>query len=90
MAKLADEKRETHSQYTSEFIAVANKLKEAGGDIEVISAALMSASGIYATYSTSGNEGFLHDAGIEKVTEVYKKNLAYIQEIKKSQVEDAK
>ncbi len=88
MAKLPDEKREIHSQYTAEFIELANKLKDNGGDIEVISAALMSASGIYATYTTSGNEGYLHESGIDKVVEVYKNNLNYIQNLKKAQAEE--
>ncbi len=85
MAKLPEEQREIHAKFTSEFVELANKLKDDGGDIQVISAALMSASGIYATYTTSGNEGFLHESGIEKVTQVYKNNLTFIQNLKKSQ-----
>lgn len=85
MAKLPEEQREIHAKFTSEFVELANKLKDDGGDIQVISAALMSASGIYATYTTSGNEGYLHESGIDKVTQVYKNNLTFIQNLKKSQ-----
>ncbi|MCV6613927.1 MAG: DUF3144 domain-containing protein [Cellvibrionaceae bacterium] len=87
MARLPDDKREIHSRYTNQFIELANKLKDEGGEIEIISAALMSASGIYATYTTSGNEGYLHPSGIDKVTQVYKNNLTFIQNLKKAQVE---
>ncbi|WP_299774017.1 DUF3144 domain-containing protein [uncultured Pseudoteredinibacter sp.] len=89
MAKLPDEQREIHANYTSQFIELANKLKDDGGDVQIISAALMSASGVYATYTTSGNEGYLHESGIEKVTQVYKNNLTFIQNLKKAQAEDA-
>ncbi|MBB6521177.1 DUF3144 domain-containing protein [Pseudoteredinibacter isoporae] len=87
MAKLPDEQREIHAKYTSAFIKLANDLKDEGGEIQVISAALMSASGIYATYTTSGNEGYLHQSGIDKVTEVYKNNLTFIQSMKKAEAE---
>lgn len=89
MAKLPDEQREIHAKYTSKFIELANNLKDEGGEIQVISAALMSASGIYATYTTSGNEGYLHESGIDKVVEVYKNNLTFIQNMKKAEAEKA-
>ena len=41
----------------------------------MISAALMAASGIYATYSAAGNTGALEPSGVDKVVALYRKNL---------------
>jgi len=68
------------------FIDVANKMKDEGQQVEVVNSALMLASGIYATYSTVGNDSYLKEGGIEKVTTVFKNNLASLQQIKKSQL----
>ena len=57
---------------------------EEGQDIKMISAALMAASGVYATFMAAGNQGFLAPNGIDRVAEVYKNNLAYIQQRKKT------
>jgi hypothetical protein len=65
------------------FIDLANTLKDEGIDIKVISHALMSASGAYTTYALGGNDGGLTESGVEKVTEVYKRELERIQQVKK-------
>lgn len=78
------------TRLTNELIALANKMKDEGSDIHIISAALMSSSAIYATYTTSGNEGYLHESGINKVADTYKKTLTSIQQIKKDEVEQKK
>lgn len=78
---------ETHNKLTNEFVALANSMKDQGHDIKLISAALMASSAIYATYSTSGNEGYLHDSGIDKVADIYKKHLAYVQLAKKTDLD---
>lgn len=76
-----------HNRATTAFIELANKLaKEEGQDVKIVSAALMAASGIYATFITAGNEGFLQPGGVEKVAEMYKNNLAYIQERKQQEL----
>jgi len=75
---------------TNEFVALANKMKDEGSDIHIISAALMSSSAIYATYVTSGNEGYLHESGIDKVADIYKQNLVLIQKVKKDETEQKK
>lgn len=72
-----------HQDCTQRFIKLANELKDEGHDVRLVSAALMSASGIYATYSVAGNEGGLNPTGVDKVVEMYRKSLERIQEIKK-------
>jgi hypothetical protein len=69
---------------TNKFIELANELKDEGYNIELISAALMSASGVYATYVGAGNEGALEPSGIEKVASLYRRSLETIQERKKA------
>jgi hypothetical protein len=68
------------------FIAVANQLKEEGNDIEIVNASLMLASGTFATYLSAGNEGYLKEDGIRKISEGYKHNLTLLQDIKKAQL----
>jgi hypothetical protein len=78
---------EAHNRATGEFIDLANKLaKQEGMDVKIVSAALMAASGIYATFITAGNEGFLAESGVEKIAQMYKNNLGYIQERKKQEL----
>ncbi|MFA5628464.1 MAG: hypothetical protein WC965_13470 [Thiohalomonadaceae bacterium] len=68
------------------FIELANDIKDEGIPIEMVNAGLMLASCTYATYIGAGNEGYLKEAGVNKVAEVYKKNLAGVQKIKKNQL----
>ena len=77
---------ETLQALAQRFIDIANQMKDEGQGIEVINSALMLASGIYATYSTVGNDSYLKESGIDKVTEVFKNNLASLQQIKKAQL----
>jgi hypothetical protein len=84
--------RESHNECTTKFIDLANELKDQGHDPQVISAALMAASGIYATFITAGNAGGLQPSGVDKVVLMYRRNLEYIQERKKAErdaMEDA-
>ena len=75
--------RENHQQCTTRFIALANEMKEEGLSIQLVSAALMSASGIYSTYTAAGNAGALEPSGVDKVVNMYRKTLEHIQESKK-------
>jgi len=78
---------EAHNQATTAFIELANDLaKQEGQDVKIVSAALMAASGIYATFITAGNEGYLSSGGVDKIASVYKNNLGYIQERKKEEL----
>ena len=72
-----------HTGCVNRFIDLANTMKDEGIDIQVVSHALMSASGLYTTYTLGGNEGGLTDSGIEKVSDVYKHELERIQKNKK-------
>lgn len=78
---------EAHNRATSAFIELANKLaKEQDQDVKIVSAGLMAASGIYATFITAGNNGFLAPSGVEKIAEMYKNNLGYVQERKQQEL----
>ncbi len=82
--------RESHNQCTHKFIDLANELKDQGHDPQLVSAALMAASGIYATYITAGNTGGLQPSGVDKVVMMYRRNLEHIQERKKEENEAKK
>ena len=61
---------DAHNQATNEFIELANQMvNDRGFDRNLVSAALMAASGIYATFITAGNEGYLDDLALDKVTD---------------------
>lgn len=76
-----------HNRATTAFIELANKLaKEEGQDVKIVSAALMAASGIYATFITAGNDGYLAPSGVEKIADMYKNNLGYVQERKQQEL----
>lgn len=79
---------DAHNQATNEFVEMANKMvNERGFDQNLVSAALMAASGIYATFVAAGNQGFLAPGGVDKVATMYRKNLDYIQKRKKDELE---
>jgi len=75
--------REDHQHCTGRIIDLANLLKDEGHDTKLVSAALMAASGVYATYSAAGNEGALEPSGVEKIVAMYTSNLEHIQNQKK-------
>jgi ribosomal protein L32E len=79
--------KESHNECTHRFIDLANEMKNQGYDPQLISAAMMSASGIYATYITAGNTGGLQPSGVDKVVMMYRRNLEHIQERKKAEYE---
>jgi len=76
---------EKHNHCTNKFIDLANELKKEEYDTKLISAALMSACGIYATYITAGNTGGLQPSGVDKVVMMFRRNLEHIQERKKAE-----
>ena len=67
-------------------MGIQHILKEAGNDPQLVSAALMSASGIYATYTVAGNSGALELSGVDKVVNAYRRNLEHIQARKKDEI----
>jgi hypothetical protein len=87
---MADKEQQidAHNQAMGEFIQLANDLvNDKGFDMKLVSAALMAASGVYATFTAAGNQGFLAPGGVDRVAEMYRKNLAYIQQRKKAELE---
>lgn len=75
-----------YRQCTQRFIALANTMKDDGLDLGLVSQAMMSASGVYATYAIAGNEGGLNQSGVDKLVELYKASLEEIQQTKKQQL----
>jgi hypothetical protein len=75
---------EKHQHCTGRFIELANELKEEGNDVKLVSAALMAASGIYATFSVAGNAGGLNPSGVDKVVDAYRRSLEHIQKVKQA------
>ena len=76
-----------HNECTARFIELANEMKDGGIDIRVVSAALMAASGIYATYMAAGNAGALEPTGVDKVVTAYRQTLEHIQKRKKEEIQ---
>lgn len=81
----AENQAENHAKCVDRFIELANTMKDEGLAPGAVSHALMSASGIYATYAIAGNVNGLNQAGVEKLAEVYKSSLENIQESKRAQ-----
>ncbi|MEM7053480.1 MAG: DUF3144 domain-containing protein [Pseudomonadota bacterium] len=76
-----------HNRATAAFIDLANTLsKEDDQDPKIVSAALMAASGVYATFIAAGNDGYLGAGGVDKVAGLYKNNLSYIQQRKRDEL----
>ena len=80
---------ESHNHCTHKFIELANELKDQKFDPQLVSAALMAASGIYATYVTAGNTGGLEPSGVDKVVMMYRRSLEHVQARKKEENEKA-
>ena len=74
---------EVHQECVDRFVDLANTLKNEGIDMKIVSHGLMSASCVYTTYTLGGNEGGLNESDVEKVADVYKRELGRIQPIKK-------
>ena len=82
---MAKTKQEHHQDCMNRFIDLANQMKDEGIDTTVVSAGMMSASAVYATFVVSGNTGGLTDSGIEKITAAYKQHLQRVQEMRKEE-----
>jgi hypothetical protein len=76
------QKMAAYNRLAERFIALANEMKDAGHPIEMVSAAMMSASGTYATYVAAGNDGYLKPGGVDKVVAAYRQNLLSVQAFK--------
>ncbi len=81
------DQEEQHMHCTNKFIELANQLKDEKIDPVMVSGALMTASGIYATFVAAGNNGVLESGGIDKVVNVYRRTLEHHQAVKKAQLQ---
>ena len=73
---------DVHRETLNRFIELANTVKDEGVEPRIVSASLMTASAVYATFVAAGNDGGLTDSGIDKVVEAYKGQLQQVQEMK--------
>ncbi len=86
---MAKSDAELHHDSMNRFIDLANTIKEEGVGTHVISAALMSASAVYATYVAAGNEGGLTESGMDKIVSAYRHQMEQVQAMKKAELERA-
>lgn len=86
---MAKSDAEMHAECVNRFIALANTMKDEGVGTHVISAAMMSASAVYATYVAAGNEGGLTESGMDKIVEAYRHQMVQVQAAKKAEFERA-
>ncbi|MEP0203344.1 MAG: DUF3144 domain-containing protein [Halioglobus sp.] len=70
----------------NEFIDLANQMKDRGIPVHIVNSGLMRAFGVYATYSVAGNAGGLTESGVEKIAELFKVELANVQEMRKAEL----
>ena len=75
-----------HPDCTNRFIALANEMKDEGIDPALVNGAMMTASGIYATFLAAGNNGTLESTGVKKVVDLYQNTLEKFQQIKKNEL----
>ena len=76
---------ENHSKCIDRFIELATSMKDEGLVPGAVSNALMSASGIYATYAIAGHANGLNQAGVDKLSDIFKANLENVQRNKREQ-----
>ncbi len=76
-----------HQAMLNDFVELANQLKNAGNEPQLISAALMSAAAVYTTYVHAGNEGYLQESGITKVVNAFEKHIRQVQAYKQAQAQ---
>jgi hypothetical protein len=71
-----------HRETLNRFIELANVIKDEGIAPRIVSASLMTASAVYATFVAAGNDGGLTDSGMDKVVDAYTGQLRQVQEMK--------
>ena len=85
-----NDQEKQHMHCTNKFIELANQLKDEKIDPVMVSGALMTASGVYATFVAAGNDGVLEPSGVDKVVNVYRRTLEHHQSVKKAQLMNKK
>lgn len=76
-----------HHECINRFIDLANTMKDEKISTAVVSAGMMSASAIYATYVAAGNSGALAESGVDKVVNAYRHQLEQVQVMRKAENE---
>lgn len=84
---MAKSDAELHHETLNRFIGLANEIKDQGVGTHVVSAALMSASAVYATFVAVGNQGGLNPSGVDKIVDAYRHQLDQVQAMRKAEVE---
>lgn len=79
-------REQQHQDCTNRFIELANRMKDEGVEPALVNGALMTASGIYATYVAAGADGALEPSGVRKVVDLYENTLEKFQNIKKNEL----
>ena len=82
--------QEKHRYCTNKFIELANQLKDEKIDPALVSGALMTASGVYATFVAAGNEGALEQSDVDKVVAVYRRTLEHHQKVKNAKLQKSR
>jgi len=80
--------QEQHQYCTNKFIELANQLRKEEIEPSLVSGALMTAAGVYATYAAIGNNGALEASGVDKVVAVFRRTLEHHQTIKKAKLQE--
>lgn len=84
---MSNQEHQQHLIALNRFVEVANELKDQGTGVGVIAAAMLSATSVYNTYVHAGNTGFLQPAGIDKVTDEFRRHLQLVQDQKRKDLE---
>jgi hypothetical protein len=69
----------------NKLIDLANTLKTDGYNSTIVSAAMMSASAVYATFASVGNTGGLTETGVAKVVEAYRQQVEHVQRVRREE-----
>ena len=80
---MAKSENELHHECMNRFISLANEMKDEGVAIGVVSAGMMTASAVYATFTAVGNDGSLTDSGVDKMAAAYRNQLDQVQQAKR-------
>jgi len=67
------------------LIDLANTMKNEGHNSTIVSAAMMSASAVYATFASVGNTGGLTESGVDKVVEAYRQQVEHVQRVRREE-----
>lgn len=82
------EQENPHKYCTNKFIELANQLKDEQIDPNIVSAALMTASAVYATFVSAGNQGTLEVSGVDKVATLFREILEHHQAVMKEYLQE--